>query len=441
MAANSTVSSKQISIEKRLEILNKLEAGVSVNDLAREYNVTDRSIRRIRQNVLSIRQFAENSQHLTRKRIRTSTCDDFENQLYSWFLQRCCLGDRITDNILLEKAKELQKESGPPNFTPNRGWLWRFKKNYNLRLVDIYGESATENIIEQFSQILEESEISENDLYNMDETSLFWNMLPNKTLVSAREKRVPDRITLGLCTNASGNHKLPPIFINKYENPRALKHCKNNLPVFYAHQKNAWMNNTIFLSCGHIVSDNQMDDDQFKIMFLLPNTSSLIQPMEQGIISKCKKLFRHKLLQRALKYNGGIPDFYGDYDIKDCIDLVNESWGSITAVNIYNAWNKIFNRTRLIHSVTSLSETVTHSAAYETISDEEVKEWIDQYEEVEIIREDAVEEEEESSNLRSPSPIEAEEIDRFLHYLEKIRLMEPEIANHAQSIINYYNSK
>ncbi|CAK9832585.1 hypothetical protein ANTRET_LOCUS9383 [Anthophora retusa] len=117
MADNSSGSSKQISIEKRLEILNELEVGASVNDLTREYNVTDRSIRRIRQNL----------------------------------------------------TKELQEGSGPY-------------------------QGAAEKIIEQFSQILEKNEISEDDLYNMDETSLFWKMLPNKTLVSAEEQRAPGRL-------------------------------------------------------------------------------------------------------------------------------------------------------------------------------------------------------------------------------------------------------
>nr|XP_034192193.1 jerky protein homolog-like [Osmia lignaria] len=294
-SSTSSSASKQISITQKLDILNKLEAGASVKDLACEYNITDRSIRRIRQNTLSIR----------------------------WFVQRRLLGDKITDNILLEKAKEFQEEGvGPSDFTPSRGWLWRFKKSYDLRLINMHGESAdadkcaAERFIQQFPQILETNEISDDNLYNMDETSLFWKMLPNKTLASANENRMPgkkmkkDRITLALCANASGNHKLPVLFINKYENPRALKHCKNNLPVIYMHHKNSWMNRVLFQSwyenefkprvrkrqlqensigkvlsildnfSGHKLSDEEMDDGYFQIMFLPPNTSSLIQPMD-----------------------------------------------------------------------------------------------------------------------------------------------------------------
>lgn len=87
------------------------------------------------------------------------------------------------------------------------------------------------------------------------------------------------------------------------------------------------------------------------------------------------------------------------------------------------------------------SETALHGAAYGTISDEQLTEWIDQCEEAEGIEEDAVEEAEESSHLQPPSPIEAEEIDRLLYHLRKITVTEPEIANYAEFIIDYYNSK
>ena len=51
--------------------------------------------------------------------------------------------------------------------------------------------------------------------------------------------------------------------------------------------------------------------------------------MDEGIISKLKKKFWHKLLQRALQYGNEIPEFSADYNIKDCIDLVNEMWTTI----------------------------------------------------------------------------------------------------------------
>lgn len=50
------------------------------------------------------------------------------------------------------------------------------------------------------------------------------------------------------CANASGSIKLPLVFIHKYENPCCFKNIKDELPVVYYHQRNAWMNGVIFNS-------------------------------------------------------------------------------------------------------------------------------------------------------------------------------------------------
>lgn len=54
--------------------------------------------------------------------------------------------------------------------------------------------------------------------------------------------------------------------------------------------------------------------------------------MDQGIIAKCKKLFRHIVLCQVLH---DITKFYSDYDIEACIDLINETWNLITPQIIY----------------------------------------------------------------------------------------------------------
>ena len=44
------------------------------------------------------------------------------------------------------------------------------------------------------------------------------------------------------CSNATGDHKLPLMFIGKAANPRCFKYVnKQALPVAYYAQKNAWV--------------------------------------------------------------------------------------------------------------------------------------------------------------------------------------------------------
>lgn len=58
------------------------------------------------------------------------------------------------------------------------------------------------------------------------------------------------------CSNASGSHKLPLLFIGKAANPRFFKHVhKTALPVVRKSQKNAWADAAIFtewLNCHFV---------------------------------------------------------------------------------------------------------------------------------------------------------------------------------------------
>lgn len=78
-------------------------------------------------------------------------------------------------------------------------------------------------------------------IYNADESGLFWRMLPEHTLASSHEKNAPGRkiikarITFMPCANVSGTHKLPLLVIGTAQKPRAFKSV--NLPVCYRGQK------------------------------------------------------------------------------------------------------------------------------------------------------------------------------------------------------------
>ena len=91
-----------------------------------------------------------------------------------------------------------------------------------------------------------------NQVFNCDKMGLYWKLMPNKTLVSSREKEVkdfkkPKDLTLMACANATGSIKLPLVFIHKSKYPRYYKQIdKNDLPVNYYAQQNFWMDSTIF---------------------------------------------------------------------------------------------------------------------------------------------------------------------------------------------------
>jgi hypothetical protein len=73
------------------------------------------------------------------------------------------------------------------------------------------------------------------DIYNTDETGLFYNVLPERTLALKGEscnggKNSKDRLTVLLCVNSDGSDKQVPIVIGKSLKPQCLKNVKNYPP-------------------------------------------------------------------------------------------------------------------------------------------------------------------------------------------------------------------
>jgi len=109
--------------------------------------------------------------------------------------------------------------------------------------------SADSSSIDPFKakmqQVMEKEGLTLKQLYNSDETELYYRMMPAKTLASKFEKGAEGRknknhVTLIACSNATGNHKLPLVVIGKSSNSRCFKHINNKsaLPVHYCGQKN-----------------------------------------------------------------------------------------------------------------------------------------------------------------------------------------------------------
>jgi hypothetical protein len=146
-----------------------------------------------------------------------------------------------------------------------------------------------------------------------------------------------DRLTLLLGANASGDMKLKPLLVYHSENPRAFKKnsiIKGRLPVMWRSNQRAWVmqvfskewlfevcapsikdyleNNDLLLKAllllnsasGHPkdLEDNLLTDFPWlTVQFLPPNTTSLIQPMDQEVIASFKKLYTRALFRRCFE--------------------------------------------------------------------------------------------------------------------------------------------
>ncbi|XP_053980802.1 jerky protein homolog-like [Hylaeus anthracinus] len=404
---------KRNTVAKRLEIVQKIEKGVSVEQLIAEYGISKRTVFRYKQTASSIREYAKKAYNTMdlKKRMKL-LYEDVDDRLYTWILEKQASGEVLTDTILQNKARAMHEESdGPSKFTASRGWLRCFKRRHNVHMKSLSPihvgrplntyELAAKTFLKELSAILDKEDISEENIYNMDETSLMWKALPRKILARERDKKQeiknikvrPDRVSVVFCTNATGTHKLPLLLINKYANPPSIKDCILTLPVIYKTQCNSWINKIVFNdwfknhfkvsvrqrqmqnhqkgrvllligNCkGHMPIQYKWDDAQFKVVFLPPNTCSFIQPLDQGIIAECKRMYKYDLQKRVLQYHE-IRQFYADYNIKDCIDLISNIWNEITAPSIRSSWKNLLGRIPLTENPREQDSKTSNESNY-----------------------------------------------------------------------------
>ncbi|CAB4419840.1 unnamed protein product [Rhizophagus irregularis] len=198
----------------------------------------------------------ENSIYATFKRSRQVKVLQVNEALKIWVGQALSSRMFISDTILKEKAIFFAHNLGVPEntLTFSNGWITRFKKKNGLRRYKLHGESSSAPLEtlpqerKKLQQILRRYSL--DDVYNADETGLFFRMTPNETLAHGPingTKKDKTRVTVMLASNAFGNHKLKPLVIGKSLKPRAFHDIQTSrLPVTYKANKKAWMKHDIF---------------------------------------------------------------------------------------------------------------------------------------------------------------------------------------------------
>ncbi|XP_049313511.1 jerky protein homolog-like [Bactrocera dorsalis] len=239
----------RLNLHQKAEILRKLDEGIHGDRLALDYNVSKAAFSKIKKKRHEILEAVANTHEVaTKKTLHKSEYPVLEARLYKWFLSQRQRNCAMSGPILKARAKlEFAKLHTGKQFHASDGWLANFKKRFGIRHLKIYGEilssdkSGITPFIHNLRAKMNEMEISDMQLYNADESGLFYRFLPDNTFVAANEKTAPgrkiakDRIAFMLCANA---HKLKPLIIGKSANPRCFKGFEN--PLEYANSQKSW---------------------------------------------------------------------------------------------------------------------------------------------------------------------------------------------------------
>ena len=297
---------------------------------------------------------------------RTGYHEELEKALWLWFCNIRSRNLAVSDEMLQEKGREFGQRLGvSEGFSYSRGWLQGFKHRHKISLRTIQGEAASVSdalVTEGWEKLLDDLAGYELcDIYNMDETGLFFRLQPSKTLATGPVsgiKKCKQRITVALCANADGSHKLEPLVIGKSARPRCFpKTFDVQSVVNYHHNQKAWMTAIVFqqflekfdrLMCSrgrHVVLllDNAPSHrippelTNVKVVMLPFNTTSHIQPMDAGIIKNFKVHYKRNLVKhyvREIDEKGSSERL----DLKQAIYFVKDSWNAVTCSTITNCF-------------------------------------------------------------------------------------------------------
>ncbi|KRZ05568.1 Tigger transposable element-derived protein 1 [Trichinella zimbabwensis] len=250
-----------------------------------------------------------------------------ENALYIWSQRKRV---SVDSNAIREKSRVLlygrfkQPETSTSSrsiFTSGKDWLDHFKRRFSLSNVKMPGKAASadqftaSSYFEQLKQLIDEKGFRPEQIFNADESALFWKKMPT-------------------------GHMIKPGLIYKTANLRAIKHSgRISFPMYWMHNKKAWTTKNLFLYWFHrcfILETKQYLSAlglEFKVLLILVNATGHqenLQLENQGVIRTFKAYYTRMSMARlvaAMDEDSHVKavNYWKKSSIADCLCLIKES--------------------------------------------------------------------------------------------------------------------
>ncbi|CAF0740319.1 unnamed protein product, partial [Brachionus calyciflorus] len=294
------------------------------------------------------------------------------------------------------------------------------------------------------------------DIFNCDESVLYFCCLPSSTVAKKEQqvsgfKKIKSRVTFLMCCNLSGSEKKDLLIVGKSKNPRCFPQNKSIYKPFnYVNSENAWMTAKLFIEWltnwdkilikkGRKIAlllDNapchpKIDTlKNIKLFFLPPNTTSIAQPLDQGIVSAVKTIFRSKVLNELVIFmeknpNWTIQDWVKNWNLWKALNILAQSWELINISTIVNSWKKA--GINLYDCVSSDEEQVVNIVS-DVLKDDEFKEYVHVDDNIDIFG-------------PMPSDLELCEIDVEKDINEEDDDIEDALNNNDEQIVTFFEAK
>ena len=121
--------------------------------------------------------------------ITSRPSDNVNKPFFEWFMIACSKKHPPMGPQLVEKAKEIATHLGKDGFKGSNGWLYKWKKIYNVKQLKVKqlkvsGESGDVDggTVDAWKERPPElvQGFCSDDIWNMDEMGVFWKALPDR---------------------------------------------------------------------------------------------------------------------------------------------------------------------------------------------------------------------------------------------------------------------
>ncbi|KAJ1067477.1 hypothetical protein K5549_010595 [Capra hircus] len=292
-----------LNLEEKMKVLNRIEAGRSLKTVMDEFGISKSTFYDIKKNKKLILDFVLKQDvplvgAEKRKRTTGAKYGDVDNAVYMWYQQKCSAGVPVRGVELQAAAERFAQCFGRTEFKASTGWLFRFRNRHAIGNRKVCAEqvlsSASENV-ESFRQKL--------------------------SMLIKEEK---------LCLE--------------------VRHFQLNVLRFQEEDVRA----LLLLDSSPVHPSTELltsEDGRIKCMFFPHNTSTLIQPMNQGVILSCKRLYRWKQLEESLvifeesddeqEKREKVVSKIKVYSLKRAVFNWAKSWDEVKQITIANAWENL----------------------------------------------------------------------------------------------------
>ncbi|XP_045109650.1 tigger transposable element-derived protein 4-like [Portunus trituberculatus] len=311
---------QDLTLGAKVKVLEMLEQEPKVpqGKIASMFRVSQSQVSRIMKNKEAIMTQWNRFATPDRKRCRLGKAGALEQKLVEWYKEAKKEDLPISGPILMEKAKSIGNEMGI-DFKPSAGWLGRWKDRNGVtlkRFKDKDGALSVTKVGNHWRRYMftkATKDYSPQNVWVVDETVLAYDALPEHSIPGAVSGT--GKISIILACNLAGTERKPPVVIGNSQTLTSV-----NLPTPFQHHPESTVT-LDFFSSWLKEWDRELHTKRKKIVVLMSktphhpenphvfninvtffpqDTSTVLQPMQLGIINVFKSLYRYQQLKYVM---------------------------------------------------------------------------------------------------------------------------------------------